>query len=552
VKRFALSGLVMTIDPLQGLALSPDGSRLVFRGRGDDGFDRLYVRELASFAVEPIPGTEQGFLPFFSADGAWVGFFTQGNLKKVALSGGSSLTLASVASATGGTWLPDGSILFASEVNGLERLPATAGTPEAVMVPGADTPLVISPWALPGGKGVLLGVRRGEFFDVAVLSLADRKLRVIAEDGFAPTYTPSGHVVFQQGQTSGTLLALPFDAERLVPTGAAFPVLSDIGTRISFQARLFSIAEDGTLAYIPNRAVLQRGALLWVDRTGASTPIVELDKPIDTPRLSPDGRLVAFRAPAPNCDVWVHDLKRGVTTRVTFEGDNHGVAWLPDARQVAFARQQQTEGFLLAGRADGSGAVERLSPRSVPRAWAASFSPDGRLLLVESRRAETGADVELLSIPDQTLKPLLHSRFDEKGASFSPDGRLIAYVSDESGRDEVYVQRFPGLDTRQQVSTDGGDEPVWSRSGTELFLRRGRKMLVADVKADPTLEISRPRLLFEADFATGAAGQRAYDISADDRRFVMTRPRSSSGGGEINVVLNWVDEMSRAEGTGRP
>jgi serine/threonine-protein kinase len=283
-----------------------------------------------------------------------------------------------------------------------------------------------------------------------------------------------------------------------------------------------------------------------VDRQGESTPIAEIGKILVEPRLSPDGRRIAFRTPAPNCDIWAHDIERGTTTRVTHEGDNHGVAWSPDGRRVAFCRFQSPQWKVFTANADGSGPAEMLVPREVQRAYTSSFSPDGDLLLLESQGEATGADVEMVSVGEGSVRALFASRFDERAPVFSPDGRSIAYTSNEAGRSEVYVVSYPGLDGRVQISTSGGVEPVWSRSGEELFFRSDRQMLAVDVAAGPPFAAGRPRLLFEGDHAgAGAVGSALYDVSPDGQRFVMVRQRAGAAGAEIHVVLNWLEELGR-------
>jgi serine/threonine-protein kinase len=555
IRRFELTGLNLLVDSRQGLALSPDGGNLVFRARGDDGFERLYLRALDSLEVRALPGTEQGGLPFFSPDGEWIGFFAAGTLKKVALAGGSSQAICRAGVPGGGTWLPDGTIIFVSDVYAgvTERVSAAGGAPQKILTLDSKQGLtaVTTPWALPGGKAVLCSVRKGETFDVAVFSLDGREWKILAEDGYGPVYQ-DGFVFYQQGQ-GNSVLALPFDARTLVAKGSPSPVLSGIGTRISFQTRMFAVAAEGTMAYIPRATRLQNGLLLWVDRKGVATPIVEISRPLDSPRLSPDGTRVAFRTPAPNCDVWVHDLSRGATTRLTLEGDNHGVVWMSDGRRIAFARAHGTVSDVLAGAADGAGHLEPLGKTGMSATFPSSCSPDGRFLLASSSGRETGLDVSLLEIGrdpgDAMMKPLIHTAFDESEATFSPDGRWIAYVSNESGRSEVYLQPFPAMDSRQQVSTDGGTEPVWSRNGKELFFRHGRQMLAAEVRSAPAFSVGRPRLLFEGNYDEGPSVAN-YDVTADGGRFVMVRGRES-GGAEAVVVLNWLGNFRARAGAAR-
>ncbi|HLF83562.1 MAG TPA: protein kinase, partial [Blastocatellia bacterium] len=320
VRRFAVSGLSpLVIDPFQTLALSPDGRLLAFRGRGQDELERIFVRQLDTLELKVLADTNGARLPFFSADGQWIGFFAGGSLKKIAVAGGTAQTIATATTGpAGGTWMDDGSIVFIGDPElGIQRISSSGGTPETLLAFDKKNGerAAAAPWGLPGSRGVLLSVRRGDRFDVGVLSLRDRKLHIIAEDGYSPAWVPTGHVLFHQGNA---ILAMPFDGERLEATGPAFPVLSGLSNRMSFQTKLFAVAQDGTLAYLPQAPAGEgQWALFWVDRKGQETPVTKLERPSDTPRLSPDGTRVAFRTPADNCDVWSYDLARGTTTRLT-------------------------------------------------------------------------------------------------------------------------------------------------------------------------------------------------------------------------------------------
>src|SRR6266545_1246634 len=270
-----------------------------------------------------------------------IGFFVGDTLRRISMTGGSSRTIVSkVAEATGGTWMDDGSIVFVGDGDiGVQRVASAGGTPERLFSVdrSAGQSTVAAPWGLPGSRGVLLSVRQADRFDVSILSLKDRTLHRLVEDAYSPVWSSTGHVLFQQG---GSILALPFDSQRLVATGSAFPV-TEITPRISYQTRLFAVATDGTFVYVPPAPAGEgEWAAVWVDRGGRETLISTFDRVADTPRLSPDGRRIAFRTPAPNCDVWVRDLARGTNTRVTHHGDNHGVAWTSDGLRVTVARKR--------------------------------------------------------------------------------------------------------------------------------------------------------------------------------------------------------------------
>jgi eukaryotic-like serine/threonine-protein kinase len=554
-RRFELHDTGMPVDTFQGLALSPDGRKLAYRAIREDGTECLHVRSFDTLAPTALVGTESGWLPFFSPDGERVGCFAQGSLKVVTIAGGIVRALAKIERGfTGATWLPDDRIFFAgtsSPAFGLVH--ASGGAIEYVDVPGLGPgQFVLAPWALPGGEALLCCVSNGASFDVAVFDLADRSLRVLAENGFTPTYAATGHVVFQQGE-AGALVALPFDAERRVATGTAFPVSTDLGARVSYQVRMFALADDGTLVYVPKSSLLDSGALLWADRQGKLEPIFEMQKIIDLPRLSHDGKRIAFRAPAPLCEIWVHELERGVTTRVTHGGDNHGLAWSPDDERLAFAQFEGGSWRVVSTAIDAVGEPEPLTPTLLSRGFVCSYSPDGKLVLLQSTSEATGVDVELLDLADESVKPLLHSRFDERAPVFSPDGRFFAYVSNEEGRDEVYVQSFPALDVREKISTGGGTDPTWSPAGDELFFLSERHIQAVPVSTRPRFSAGRPKALFEPD-ASGSitSGMARFDVSADGQRFVVVRQLAAAGGSTLVVALDWFQELrAQAPAAGR-
>ena len=541
IARFRLGDIDMSADPFQSLALSPDGLRMAYSGRTG-----IRLRAFDALAPIQITESEAGWLPFFAPDGQRLGFYGRGGLRTAPVTGGASQLLVQLAGGgfSGATWASDDWIYFASFSQRIGRVHPAAGKVEYLDLRGLKPDeFVVSLASLPEPEALLCGMRSGSRFEIAVLDLQTLERTVIAENGFTPAYVQTGHVLYQQDQ-NGSLMALPFDAKRRTPVGAAFPVVSDIGTRLSFQVKMFDVAPNGTLAYVPRRQQNDRGALLQVDRKGAPTQLFEFDRIFDLPRLSPDGRRLAFRAPAPNCDIWMRDLERGVNTRLTYEGDNHGIAWFPDGSRLAFARGGE-DGLweVMAASVDGTGSVEVLSDTSIPRASVTSMSPDSKFLLVGSN-GDTAVDVYLVDIAARSARPLLNSRFEEAAAVFSPDGRYIAYVSNDSGRDEVYLQSFPALDRREQISTDGGRSPLWSRDGRELFYRQDRQLLSVEVSTQPALRIGRPELLFDSELSTAGLPIWAnYELSADGQSFLMLRDQGGAGGAEVHIVLNWLSEL---------
>jgi eukaryotic-like serine/threonine-protein kinase len=287
---------------------------------------------------------------------------------------------------------------------------------------------------------------------------------------------------------------------------------------------------------------------VWSDRRGVETPISSLERRADSPRLSPDGSKVAFRTPAANCDVWVYDIARGTTTRLTQQGDNHGVAWSPDGSRVAVARVGADGTDILALSSDGTGSGERLAEFGsaagasgiIPLSW----SKTANVMLVEDRFGhETGLDILAIPATGGKPEPVINTPFEDSSAVLSPDGRFIAYVSDETGRNEVYVRPFKGAGVRVQVSSEGGSEPVWDRQGKELFFRNESSFLVVEIRTDTGVAASRPRVLFSKrnEYPFTPLFTANYDVSLDGQRLLMMRGRQWAEG-EAVIVLNWFNE----------
>ena len=551
VTRFTLPATGMSVDSFQGLALSPDGRKLLFRARGEDGREGLRLRYLDS--LETVVLQEAGgWLPSFSPDSQRAVCYVLGEIIVVDLGTRSQQNIAFAPSGySGATWLSNEEIVFAG-ASGPDffRVDAEGGAVETLEYSSAAPDMVSNPSALPGGEAWLCSARMnpGGAFDAAVYSREDRELRVLVERGFTPVYSSTGHILYQQPQ-GGPLMAVEFDLDRLETRGSPFPVVVDIGARVSIQVRMFDISHNGTLVYVPKTMVSDGGGLVWVDRESEISPVTDFDGLVDTPRLSNDGTRLAFRAPAPECSIWVHDISRGVTTRITHDGDNHGIAWSPDDQRIYFNTVHEGGWALASTRADGAGRVELHSEATISRGFVSSLSHDERFVLVNANNEETLYDVVLVTLEDGRVTPLLDSRFNEKAGSFSPDGTHVAYMSDESGVFEVYIEDFPERNSRAQVSIGGGEEPVWSSDGKQLYFRSGFKLFSVDVTTAPSLEVGRSELVLEGHHSTrGTSGLPDFDVEAASERFLMIRQPSAEDAA-INVVLDWFQEI---EAAGRP
>ena len=349
-------------------------------------------------------------------------------------------------------------------------------------------------------------------------------------------YIPTGYLVYFQ---AGGLVVTPFDPKRAELAHAPVRILDSVYRMLGLGGSFFAVSQAGDLAYVSGHP---DNTLVWVDRSGRETDIPRASGRFTSPRLSPDGTKVSL-SDRRTILATVLDLRNGARTRLS---RSSGISvWSPDGATIALSVEQpevSNRDQLHLTSSDGNGSPEPLTPFENER-WPSAWSRDGRYLTVHERHPETQRDILVFDFDSGSATPLLKTPDNERGAVFSPSGRWFVYVSNTSGRDEVYVRSFPDPETRLAVSTDGGVEPTWSRDGREIFYRRGRTMMVVLVNEGNELEIGEPAPLFDSDHDTGAAGLTNYDVSADGQRFIMLRgvgrPR------EIRVILNWLDELKR-------
>ena len=428
------------------------------------------------------------------------------------------------------------------------------GTPERLVAVDEKKEAAHGPQLLPGGRAVL--------FTLATAGATGMKRRSscshwTAVNGRWSCEGAATHAMWKQG-TWCTRAVERCSLSRSISTGSKssggpVPVVEGVrdagGTT---GATHFSLSGDGTLVYVPGGpAQGPQRTLAWVSRSGAEQPLPAPARGYDAPRLSPDGRRVVVRVGEEGAQLWVYDLARDTLTRLTFEGsDNADPVWTPDGKRIAF--QSNKDGVpnkIFWQLADGGGAVERLTSGAeqgsqVPYSW----SPDGQLLAFRENSPAIRLNIMMFRLSDRKVEPFLRTPFAEGGAKFSPDGRWLAYVSDESGRPEVYVQPYPGPGGKWQISIEGGTEPIWNRNGRELFYRSGTKMMAVETTTQPNFSAGKPRVLFEGQYvlAVFPAMDLTYDVSADGQRFLMVKETGqATSPTQINVVLNWFEELKR-------
>jgi serine/threonine protein kinase/Tol biopolymer transport system component len=558
-----VSRLVVNLPPGQQLvgldggssvALSPDGTHLAYVVR-QGGTQELYLRTMDSLEAKPIPDTGSAVNPFFSPDGQWLGFFASGKLKKISVSGGASLTLGNAAYTFGASWGSQGMIAFAPTTSGaLQQVPDAGGTPQALTRVEKGENSQRWPEFMPGGKAVLFAgsttLASWSNAQVAVQSLASGERRNLFQGATQPRYAPSGHLVYAQG---GSLMAVPFDPQRLAATGAAVTVVEGVLQSPVTGAAQYSFSSTGSLVYVPGGVQATQLRLVWVGRNGAEQPVAAPVRAYQYPRLSPDGRRVAVGISDQDTQVWLYDFSRETPTRLTFEGDtNTTPTWTPDGKRIVFQSNKDGPMNLFWQLADGSGGLERLTTSDNLQA-PLSLSPDGQLLAFIEVNSTTGRDIWVLRMGDRKLQSFLRTPFNEGAALFSPDGRWLAYISDEDGSYEIYVRPYPGPGGKWQISTEGGTEPVWNPDGRELFYRSGDKMMAVDIATQPGFAAGKPRMLFEGQYQSTPTTRPNYDVSHDGQRFLMLKStgQEKAAPTQINVVLNWFEELKQKVPTGK-
>ena len=557
--------------------ISPDGTRIVFVGQADaettggESSRLLYSKYLNQWEATPIPGTEGAANPVFSPDGQSVAYVLNPNvldqteIKKVSLSGGAPVPLATVRDTMGLTWGRDGTIVFGANKGGLKVIRDDGGEPQAFTEIDQAKQEVGHrlPHFLPDGSAVIFTVLRYKDTtpnwtqaQIWAKSLKTGERKLLLENGLDGRYAGNGRLVFAR---MGKLLAVPFDPVSLSLTGTPVQVLDGVvhslyasSSPLTSGAAQFSVSDDGALVYAPGSVEpREHSEVVWVTRTGVATPIGMKPLARLSVRLSPDGTRILYNEYSINADLWTYDLVRGGDTRHTTEGQNAFGVWSPDGSRIAFRSDRAGPGAIYVKSFSSPDVVALTSgPLDSPGSWTAV---NQELAFVRGEPQQGLSDIYVVSADQpNSEKPWLASRFNESDPAFSPDGRWLAYCSDESGRREVYVRPYPGPGDAVLISTEGGCEPAWSHGGDEIFYRNAQSMMsVRITMSGAGLTPARPIELFSGPYAS-TSNSRGYDV-AKDGRFLMRR-RLADGVAERNrrlfpsklrVILNWTAEFPK-------
>lgn len=523
--------------------ISPDGRILAFNAIDSSGKNRIWVRPLNALAAHPLAGTEGTRRPFWSPDGKFLAFIADGKLQKVDVAGGPPQKICDAPTAADGTWSPEGVILFdGTGTDPIWRVPASGGVPAVLVKPDASRKEVQIGWpeVLPDGKHFLymaMGDKAPEGM-YRVASLDGKENRPFAPAQSAITYVEPGYLLYLRDRT---LVAQPFDAKTVKTTGEPVPLAEGVGTDGVGLAR-FSVSREGTLVY---RTGDINDRMVWVDRTGRELETVGDPSQYHDPAISPDGRRLTHElidGRTGRSDVWIRDLARGVSSRFSFsKADAFGPVWSPDGRRLVYTVQPD----LVEKPADGQGTEAPLLSSDELKI-ASDWSADGRYIAFSAQGKESKWDIWILpTFGDKKPFPWLKTNFSEIWPMFSPDGRYLAYQSNESGRQEIYVQTFPTPGGKWQISSAGGTEPHWRGDGKELYYRSAdQKLMAVDITLGATLEAGVPKPLFPVHLETGLARNR-FVPSKDGQRFLLVATPARESMTPTTVVLNWMADLGK-------
>ena len=535
--------------------ISPDGRYVVFRLNTGDGKELLWLRPLGSFEARPLAGTDGALQPFWSPDSRSVGFFANGKLKRIGVSGGSAQTICDAPSNHSGAWGNDGTILFSRAVaSGLYRVSAAGGTPSQVTTVDASRSEIehIWPYFLPDGRHFLFLARNAQPENSAIYvgALDSNETTRLLQAHSSVAFAPPGYVLFVR---ETTLMAQGFDADTLQLKADAFPLAEQTVRNSIIGRAMFSVSENGVLVY--RVGGINNSQLIWFDRSGKQLSALTQPGSNNAPSLSPDEKQVAVSRVDPNtataADIWLLDSERGSQIRLTTDpGVDSFPSWSPNGDHITFVSTRNAVTSIYQKRSNG-GSPEEPLVSSGELKYNPTWSPDGQTIIYSQLNPKTNVDLYLLSLSgEKKSTSWLQTNFIEAQARFSPNGRWIAYISNETGQFEVYVESFPATGTKLPMSIGGGSQPQWRADGRELYYYNPeRKLMAVEVNGDgPTFKVGQARPLFEIRVAAidqSFPGNGYYTVTRDGKRFLVSSLPDTPDRQQINVVVNWTADFKK-------
>ena len=528
------------------LAISPDGRSILKVAEGS-----IHIRPASDPEWRQLPNTEGGSNPTFSPDGQSVAFQIAGGdgISKVSISGGPALPVTT--SGSNPHWGFDDTIVY--NVGGaLYRVSSSGGDPPVLL--DSDSVSVSRPHLLPNGKAIVFGISPGGDplnSRILILEIETGDVRELVASGNQPRYVSTGHLLYGHGD--GALLGVPFDVETLQVTGAPVTLLPSLAVS-GGGASQFGVSNNGTLIYATtaggDSGATGQSPLMWVDMEGNETPLPLRTAGARTPRLSPEESRIAYWSDG---QVWVYDIETGTNTQLTFEGTSRGPIWSPDGLFVYFMSVRPgTDGpDLFRKAADGASEAEQLWRRGGGERTLTSIAPDGSWLVVGEVNTGTNPDVALasLGVDSVSFREYLRADWAEAEGAISPNGRWMAYYSGELGGEQVFVRGFPEPIGQWRVSeTTRANDPVWAPDGSALYYVALPNLMKVDVSTEGTFSFGQPTVLFTWLYDTGGRLDRGYDIHPDGDRFLVASGGGVGGFGDVNIVVNWFEELRQRMG----
>ena len=548
-------GVVSDVGRGPTVILSPDGTRLVYLALAGSGKHQLFTRKLDQEQATPLAGTEGANMAFFSPDGQSVGFFAGKKLKTISLLGRGVVEVCDAPSQRGASWGEDGKIYVVLDFNSpISSVPAQGGEAKPVTEMNKEKGEITHRWpqVLPGAQAILFTAHTvvGNFDEATIemQSLRTGRRKTLVTGGHFGRYASSGHLLYFR---KSALYAAPLDADRMELSGPAVVVQEGVWGRVPSGAAFLDLTRTGILVYMKEKPPTE--TLEWLDSTGRTQPLRSgASSYVDTIRFSPDGKRLAMgTVEGVNLDLWAYEWERDKMTRLTFSpsADSFPV-WVPNGKHIAFQSNVGGKTNLYWIRADGGGEVVRLTDsKNVQRPY--SFTPDGKRLAFEEETAQTGSDLWTVTLEDAESdhpktgkpEPFLQTAFNESAPMISPDGRWVAYQSDESRSTEIYVRKFPGTGGKWQISTGGGDSPVWSKNGHELFYRTREGIMAASYTVNGEAFVAGKPRLWAAKKDLG----RFFDPSPDGKRFAIVQDEAPDqrSSNHVTFLQNFHDELRR-------
>lgn len=527
------------------IAISPDGTRIAYAAN-----NRLYLRYLNSLTSTEVSGVTGAESPVFSPDGSWIAYLHVGDLMKISVNGGPPIQIGTRVGAPA-SWSLRDEILC--EGNGkIYLVSAKAGSVITLTELNRQSRSYADPQLFPDGKSFFYTqmATSGEVQLVARTIDKGEETVVFTGNGADFRYVSSGHLLFTRKPATGggmTLFAIPFDVSALKVRGTATPIISDVDYSGPAGMANFAVSSSGTIAYIAGSPSDVTGTrLVMVSRSGEEKPLPIERRSYSDPRVSPDGRSLATHLEGDQDDIWAVDLARGTFSRISSDpGEDETPAWSQSGKWLAWASTRQgTNRSIFRRASDGSGG-EQLIWKLEKHAHVRDWLPDENTIVLETLSFDDGGDIEILKLDGTPrLFPYLKTKFTERSSRVSPDGKWIAYVSDESGRDEIYIQSFPEPGNRVVVTSNSGDQPVWARDGKRLFFRAGGFIQEVEFQAQPVPRVGPPKQLFKDHFSNPQGrGHTGFDAMPDGRLLMIKPEFDENGKEEIIVIHNWFAEL---------